>query len=185
MFIVANWWEELNESSLSNKKRIDDLMLKNYKSIQDLTLYQNKENEKQFISWLELPEKPKEKPFISNGIEASFLGELKCDVGDILKSSEWLYIVHTDIPEDIVGEYNQWYDEEHLPRLVTVPGVNRARRYVCEGQSPKYLTAYSLDNPDAFESPEGLIARKTPWTAKMRSLFFNTRRTMAKKYALI
>jgi len=31
---------------------------------------------------------------------------------------------------------------------------------------------------DAFESPAGLAARKTPWTAKMRSLFQNTRRSM-------
>ena len=91
----------------------------------------------------------------------------------------WLYIVHTDIPAEIVGDYNAWYDEEHLPRLVTVPGVVRARRYVADdGVSPRYLTAYDLSIRDAFESPEGLKARKTSWTEKMRSLFQNTRRKM-------
>lgn len=96
------------------------------------------------------------------------------------EDTPWLYIVHTDIPDDIVEEYNEWYDQEHLPRLVTVPGVMRARRYVATVGSPRYLTAYELTDQDAFESPAGLKARKTPWTAKMRSLFHNTRRSMCR-----
>lgn len=102
------------------------------------------------------------------------------DVGVVPRSpTPWLYIVHTDIPDDIVEDYNAWYDDEHLPRLVGVPGVERARRYVADGAlTPRYLTAYDLTIKDAFESPAGLKARKTPWTEKMRSLFFNTRRKM-------
>jgi hypothetical protein len=103
------------------------------------------------------------------------------DVGRVSDTdTPWLYIVHTDIPDDIVDEYNEWYDKEHLPRLVTVPGVIRARRYTATSGNPRYLTAYELTDPDAFESPEGLLARKTPWTAKMRSLFYNTRRRMCR-----
>lgn len=103
------------------------------------------------------------------------------DVGRVPEQdTPWLYIVHTDIPDDIVDEYNEWYDAEHLPRLVTVPGVVRARRYNAASGNPRYLTAYELTDPNAFESPEGLKARKTPWTAKMRSLFFNTRRRMCR-----
>ncbi|HZM44981.1 MAG TPA: hypothetical protein VFC14_09130 [Burkholderiales bacterium] len=96
------------------------------------------------------------------------------------RDTPWLYLVHTDIPDHIVGEYNEWYDKEHLPRLVTVPGVVRARRYTAVSGSPRYLTAYELTDKDAFESPEGLKARKTPWTEKMRSLFQNTRRSMCR-----
>ena len=107
--------------------------------------------------------------------------ELMRDVGRASETdTPWLYIVHTDIPDDIVAEYNEWYDKEHLPRLVTVPGVIRARRYAATAGNPRYLTAYELTDPDAFESPEGLQARKTPWTAKMRSLFYNTRRRMCR-----
>ncbi|MDB5922792.1 MAG: hypothetical protein JWN13_1728 [Betaproteobacteria bacterium] len=103
------------------------------------------------------------------------------DVGRVAETdTPWLYIVHTDIPDHIVEEYNEWYDKEHLPRLVTVPGVIRARRYTAVSGNPQYLTAYELTDKDAFESPEGLQARKTPWTAKMRSLFHNTRRRMCK-----
>ncbi|HEX2828889.1 MAG TPA: hypothetical protein VHP37_21240 [Burkholderiales bacterium] len=107
--------------------------------------------------------------------------KLMRDVGDTSSTdAPWLYIVHTDIPDDVVDEYNAWYDNEHLPRLVTVPGVVRARRYAATAGNPRYLTAYELTDPDAFESPEGLKARKTPWTAKMRSLFTNTRRRMCR-----
>ena len=103
------------------------------------------------------------------------------DVGKVPdQDTPWLYLVHTDIPDHIVGEYNAWYDKEHLPRLVTVPGVVRARRYTAASGSPRYLTAYELTDRNAFESPEGLTARKTPWTEKMRSLFQNTRRSMCR-----
>jgi hypothetical protein len=107
--------------------------------------------------------------------------KLMCDVGRVSETdTPWLYIVHTDIPDHVVDEYNAWYDNEHLPRLVTVPGVVRARRYAATSGSPRYLTAYELTDKDAFESPQGLGARKTPWTAKMRSLFQNTRRRMCR-----
>jgi hypothetical protein len=110
--------------------------------------------------------------------------KLNCDVGEApIQDAPWLYIVHTDIPEDVVAEYNEWYDREHLPRLVTVPGVLRARRYTAVAEHPRYLTAYELSDPGAFESPEGLKARKTPWTEKMRSLFQNTRRRMCQLIA--
>jgi hypothetical protein len=113
-------------------------------------------------------------------IEEIFTFDLARDVGVISTSpTPWLYIVHTDIPPDIVDDYNSWYDEEHLPRLVGVPGIVRARRYIANGTlSPRYLTAYNLSIRDAFESPAGLKARKTPWTERMRSLFQNTRRKM-------
>jgi len=103
--------------------------------------------------------------------------QLMRDVGRTSPAdTPWLYIVHTDVPDDIVEEYNAWYDREHLPRLVTVPGVLRARRYAAVAGHPQYLTAYALTERDAFSSPAGLAARKTPWTERMRALFSNTRR---------
>lgn len=100
---------------------------------------------------------------------------LQSDVAD-LEAAQWLYVVHTDIPSDISNEYNAWYDEEHLPRLIRVPGIARARRYAAPDQSPRYLTAYELSDPNAFTTPAGLEARNTPWTARMRNAFQNTRR---------
>lgn len=111
--------------------------------------------------------------------------KLMCEVGQVpAPDAPWMYIVHTDIPDHIVDEYNAWYDQEHLPRCVGIPGVLRARRYTSTGiagssdNGPSYLTAYELTGPDVWDSPAALQARKTPWTEKMRSLFSNTRRAL-------
>jgi len=110
--------------------------------------------------------------------------KLMCEVGQPpAPDAPWMYIVHTDIPDHIVDEYNAWYDKEHLPRCAAIPGVLRARRYAAAistsgTSSPRYLTAYELTGPDIWESPAALQARKTPWTEKMRSLFSNTRRAL-------
>jgi len=111
--------------------------------------------------------------------------KLMCAVGNApAPDAPWMYIVHTDIPDHIVDEYNDWYDREHLPRCAAIPGVFRARRYMSTGihgggaDGPRYLTAYELAGPDVWESPAALQARKTPWTEKMRSLFSNTRRAL-------
>jgi hypothetical protein len=128
------------------------------------------------LLWVEGADTPR----ISDEPGEIFTLTLARDVGARLTTpSPWLYIVHTDIPADVIADYNAWHDEEHLPRLVGVPGVKRARRFVADDkQSPRYLTAYDLSIRDAFESPEGLRARRTPWTERMRSLFKNTRRKM-------
>ena len=110
--------------------------------------------------------------------------KLMCEVGKApTPDAPWMYIVHTDIPDHIVDEYNAWYDKEHLPRCAAIPGVLRARRYAATAGSPRYLTAYELTGPDIWESPAALQARKTPWTEKMRSLFSNTRRVLYKLVA--
>ena len=59
----------------------------------------------------------------------------------------------------------------------------RARRYAAAActsgtVAPRYLTAYEMTGPDVWESPAAQVARKTPWTEKMRSLFSNTRRAL-------
>ena len=49
--------------------------------------------------------------------------------------------VAMSVPEGTEADLAAWYDQEHLPRLVWVPGVERARRYVADpGLSPRYLT---------------------------------------------
>lgn len=47
-------------------------------------------------------------------------------------------------------EYNKWYDEEHLPDLLTIPGVRSAQRFRAQdnaGPAPehRYLAVYDLE----------------------------------------
>ena len=95
------------------------------------------------------------------------------------REARWHYIVATDVLPDEEKNFNAWYDTEHLPGLAAVAGVVRARRYrVVEGAGPRYLATYDLAQRDAFNSPAWLAVRSTPWSAKVRPSFLNTRRTM-------
>src|SRR5437016_89445 len=73
------------------------------------------------LLWIEAPGAPPRQA----GESMSF--ELVREAGRVPElATPWLYLVHTDIPEEVVEDYNAWYDREHLPRLVSVPGVVRA-----------------------------------------------------------
>ena len=55
-----------------------------------------------------------------------------------------LLMVWTDIDPEFEAEFNRWYDEEHIARLLEVPGFLRAGRYVAGKGAPKYLARYEL-----------------------------------------
>jgi len=40
-----------------------------------------------------------------------------------------LLMVWTDIDHEFEVEFNRWYDEEHIPRLLAVPGFLSSGRY--------------------------------------------------------
>ena len=72
--------------------------------------------------------------------------------------TEYLFIAQLDIPVDKEDEFNRLYDEEHVPNLLSVPGVSNARRYKLTdgdyGDMPRYLALYDLESPDIPESEE-------------------------------
>jgi hypothetical protein len=65
-------------------------------------------------------------------------------------------------------EFNEWYDVEHIPRLMKVPGVLAARRFRAVRGDQKYLAVYHLQVPAVVESSAWSEAVETPWTLKMR-----------------
>ena len=40
-----------------------------------------------------------------------------------------IFMVYVDIDTQHVQEFNKWYNEEHLPELLSVPGILSAARY--------------------------------------------------------
>jgi hypothetical protein len=65
-----------------------------------------------------------------------------------------LFYVYTDqgaVPE---AEFHDWYDHEHGPARLTVPGIRSGRRYrALDDQKPPWLALYELDSPDVIDSP--------------------------------
>ena len=62
-------------------------------------------------------------------------------------------------------EFNAWYDSEHLPERLSIPGFRSARRWVFE---KTYLATYELDSPAVLTSPRYLSCYEnpTPWTKR-------------------
>lgn len=88
------------------------------------------------------------------------------------------YVVETDVEAEHEDDFNRWYDEEHLPGLAAVPGTVRAWRLRDPVGSPRYYAWYDLVTVDTYGSAPWLAVRETPWGARVRPAFRNTRRTM-------
>ena len=66
-------------------------------------------------------------------------------------------------------EFNQWYDEEHLPERLACPGFLSAKRYRAIEGKPRFLATYELESLDALKSEQYLALREgTEWTKRMR-----------------
>ena len=66
-----------------------------------------------------------------------------------------LFYVHTEPGSVDEAEFHDWYDHEHGPARLTVPGFGPAYRYrALDEQKPSWLALYELDSPDALDSPE-------------------------------
>lgn len=57
-------------------------------------------------------------------------------------------------PEHAEGEINAWWDAEHIPERLSLPGFLGARRWVASEAPYKYLTLYDLASPDAVRTEE-------------------------------
>lgn len=67
-------------------------------------------------------------------------------------------------------EFNAWYETEHIPERLAVPGILTARRYVCAGGHPKYLAMYDLESHAVMTSPAYVrvgYENASPWTKRV------------------
>ena len=66
-----------------------------------------------------------------------------------------LFYVYTEPGSVDEAEFHDWYDHEHGPARLTVPGFGPAYRYqALDGEKPPWLALYELDRPDVIDSPE-------------------------------
>ena len=76
----------------------------------------------------------------------------------------------TEPPLAMEEEFNAWYDTEHLPERLAIPGFRSARRWVADvpAGEGKYLATYELDSAAVLQSPAYLerFANATPWTRR-------------------
>jgi hypothetical protein len=63
-----------------------------------------------------------------------------------------LLMAWTDVDPAHEHEFNRWYDEEHIGRLLDVPGFLSAGRYRALRGGPKYLAMYELEDHNVLRS---------------------------------
>src|SRR5213593_1936117 len=66
-------------------------------------------------------------------------------------------------------EFNEWYDHEHIPLRVAVPGFRSAQRYRIQGKR-NYLVIYEMDSPGVLNSPAYLSVKNNPSDRTRRML---------------
>lgn len=87
------------------------------------------------------------------------------------KKGPAIFLVYADLADPkYEEEFNAWYDTEHLPQLLSLPGFLDAARYEAVKGGPKYLAVYEIDGTDTIERPEFLNRRRPPWDARMSPL---------------
>jgi hypothetical protein len=65
-----------------------------------------------------------------------------------------LFYVYTEPGSVDEAEFHDWYDHEHGPARLRVPGFRGALRYqALDGAKPPWLVLYELDSPDVIDSP--------------------------------
>jgi hypothetical protein len=85
------------------------------------------------------------------------------------KKGTALLMVWTDVPADKEEEFNRWYNEEHLPERMAIPGFLSCARYEAVKGGPKHLAYYELDSVAVLESDayKKVSKNPTPWTQRI------------------
>jgi hypothetical protein len=64
-------------------------------------------------------------------------------------------VVTVEVAEEDVDELNRWYEEEHRPEKLSLPGYTGLRRFRASDGAPKFLAIYELEYPDAASGGGG------------------------------
>jgi hypothetical protein len=97
-------------------------------------------------------------------------------------STRYAFVVGHDVPRNRQQEFQAWYDTEHTPALLAVPGFLAVRRFKLNehevpptvdrgGTLSKYLTIWDIRNEHALESNDFRKASLSPWSNWVRSWY--------------
>ncbi len=93
--------------------------------------------------------------------------------------ARFIFVVGHDVPRNRQSEFNAWYNTEHLPALMAVPGFVTGRRFMLAeppvtergGTLSKYLTVYDIEDKEALESAAFKRAAVSKWSDWVRSWY--------------
>lgn len=63
-------------------------------------------------------------------------------------------LMQLDVRPEDEAEFTRWYDREHIPELLALPGFLSARRFEAVGDGIRFLAIYELESAAALETKE-------------------------------
>lgn len=90
-----------------------------------------------------------------------------------------LFLGARHVPPEHEAELNRWYDTEHVPLLLRVPGVLRARRFRASSGTPRYVALYDLADEGVVAHPAWRAAGETEWARRIDALIAGGERLRA------
>jgi hypothetical protein len=81
-----------------------------------------------------------------------------------------ILIAAMDFSDVAADEFNDWYDTEHIPERLRVPGFLNAERWIGIADPKQSVALYDLDTVDVLHSAPYLAvggANGTPWTNRV------------------
>jgi hypothetical protein len=97
-----------------------------------------------------------------------------------------LLLVTMEPPAGLEEEFNDWYDHEHLPQRMRMPGFETGARFVCLEGWPRWLALYDLTSLAALSTPEYLsvsLTNATPWSRRIAARTVGRSRVEAEQIA--
>ena len=81
--------------------------------------------------------------------------------------------VWNEVDPAIEPDFNDWYLREHVPERLSVPGMNRGRRYRAEAGTPRYMAFYEAASMDVLtQGPyRTQLDNPTAWTQRIMPHF--------------
>lgn len=82
-----------------------------------------------------------------------------------------MLMVLADIDPKVEGEFDEWYEQEHIPERLALAGAVAARRFLALEGTPKFLAIWEVLALDDFSRPDfrfKLTSPPSPWTNRMR-----------------
>ena len=100
----------------------------------------------------------------------------------------YIYLVQMDIPPELEEDFNRIYDTQHVPNILTVPGVRSCARYRVESGDvegvARYAAVYEIDSADLPTTDEWKAASdKGDWITDIRPYATNRTRVVYKRIA--
>lgn len=80
-----------------------------------------------------------------------------------------MLVTQSDIPAHMEEDYHAWYDQEHIPERLVLPGFLGASRYEVIGTGVRFFARYHLEDLSTLEQSVYLQMIKEPseWTNRI------------------